>query len=187
MREPKRNLLLTLAACAVLVLGLSACTTTQSASTQIDDAAITTAVKSKLAADPEVNPFNIDVDTDDGVVRLSGTVAKAEARTEAAQLARNTDGVRRVVNDIEVGTTTLGERAASTGLAAKVKAKIAADPELNPFNIDVDGTGDGVITLSGTVKTMAASQEAEQLARNTDGVRDVRNMLKVGDADMGSE
>jgi osmotically-inducible protein OsmY len=37
------------------------------------------------------------------------------------------------------------------------------------------------------VKTEAARQEAEQLARNTDGVRDVRNLLEVGDEAMGGE
>lgn len=186
MRNTNRNLLFTLAACALLTLGLGACASTQTAGTQVDDAAITTTVKSKLTADPEVNPFNIDVDTENGVVRLSGTVKNPEARTAAESLARNTEGVRNVINDVEIGETTIGERVSQSGLAAKVKAKIAADPELNPFNIDVDGSGD-VITLSGRVKTEAARQEAEQIARNTDGVRDVRNLLEVGDEAMGGE
>jgi osmotically-inducible protein OsmY len=172
--------MLTVAACLAIALGLGACSSTQSASTQVDDAAITTAVKTKLTADPEINSFNIDVDTDEGVVRLSGTVEKARARAEAGRLARNTPGVRAVRNDIEVGRTTAGERLSSAGLAAKVKAKIVADPELNPFNIDVDGGGVGEITLSGRVATRSARAEAERLARNTEGVRDVRNLLEVG-------
>jgi osmotically-inducible protein OsmY len=179
--------MLTLAACAVLVLGLGACSSTQSASTQIDDAALTSAVKAKLTADPEINPFNIDVDTDEGVVRLSGKVEKAAARSEAERLARNTEGVRRVINDIDVGKTTVGERVAHSGLASKVKAKIAADPELNPFNIDVDASGDGVITLTGRVATQAAREEAGMLASRTEGVRHVHNRLEVGDVDMGGE
>lgn len=181
MSTPYRNRMSILAACAAIVLGLGACSSTQSASTQIDDATITGAVKAKLTADPEINAFNIDVDTDEGVVRLSGRVEKALARAEAERLARTTSGVRRVINDIDVGRTTAGERLSSAGLAAKVKAKIAADPELNPFNIDVDGGADGVITLSGRVATRAARAEAERLARNTEGVEDVRNLLKVGE------
>lgn len=181
MRYPDKKPFLILAACALLALGLGACSSTQSASTQVDDAALTATVKAKLAADPEINPFNIDVDTDAGVVRLSGKVEQAEARSAAERLARNTDGVRNVINDIEVGETTLEERAENSGLAAKVAAKIAADPELNPFNIDVDGAGDGVITLSGRVATHDARREAEQLARNTEGVRAVENRLEVGD------
>jgi osmotically-inducible protein OsmY len=67
------------------------------------DAALTAAVKARLAADPEVDAFAIDVDTVDGVVTLSGKVESAAQRDEAAELARGTDGVSEVVNRIEVG------------------------------------------------------------------------------------
>lgn len=67
------------------------------------DAALTAAVKGRLAADPEVDALAIDVDTVDGVVTLSGKVDSAAQRDEAAELARGTDGVREVVNRIEVG------------------------------------------------------------------------------------
>ena len=87
----------------VLALALDACSSTKSAGTQVDDAAITTKVKAKLAADGDINPFNIDVDTNEGVVTLQGRVAKEEARTKAEQLARDTEGVKRVVNLVKVG------------------------------------------------------------------------------------
>ncbi|HEX2223500.1 MAG TPA: BON domain-containing protein [Thermoanaerobaculia bacterium] len=84
-------------------LALGACSSTQTAGEQIDDAGITAAVKAKLAADGDINPFNIDVDTVDGVVTLTGKVAQAEARSKAESLARDTDGVKRVNNLITVG------------------------------------------------------------------------------------
>jgi hyperosmotically inducible periplasmic protein len=87
----------------ILALALGACSSTKTAGTQVDDAAITAKVKAKLAADGDINPFNIDVDTNEGVVTLQGRVAKDEARTKAEQLARDTDGVRRVINLIKVG------------------------------------------------------------------------------------
>jgi osmotically-inducible protein OsmY len=90
----------------VLALALGACSSTRSAGTQVDDAAITAAVKAKLAADGDINPFNIDVDTNEGVVTLQGRVAKEEARTKAEQLARETDGVKRVINLVKVGDKT---------------------------------------------------------------------------------
>ncbi len=102
----RNHLLLRLSAvCLALVLALSlgACSSTRSAGTQVDDAAITAKVKAKLAADGDINPFNIDVDSNEGVVTLQGRVAKEEARTKAEQLARNTDGVTRVINLIKVG------------------------------------------------------------------------------------
>ena len=87
----------------VLALALGACSSTRTAGTQVDDAAITTKVKAKLAADGDINPFNIDVDTNEGVVTLQGRVAKDEARIKAEQIARDTDGVRRVINLVKVG------------------------------------------------------------------------------------
>ena len=89
-----------------ILLALGACSTTQTAGAQVDDAAITAAVKAKLAADGDINPFNIDVDTNEGVVTLQGRVEKEAARTKAEQLARETDGVRRVINLVKVGDQT---------------------------------------------------------------------------------
>ncbi|HVR95813.1 MAG TPA: BON domain-containing protein [Thermoanaerobaculia bacterium] len=86
-----------------LLLAFGACSSTQTAGTQVDDAAITAAVKAKLAADGDINPFNIDVDTNEGVVTLQGRVEKEEARTKSEQLARDTENVRRVINLIKVG------------------------------------------------------------------------------------
>ncbi|HWN40625.1 MAG TPA: BON domain-containing protein [Thermoanaerobaculia bacterium] len=86
-----------------MLLALGACKSTTTPGTQVDDAAITASVKAKLAADGDINPFNIDVDTNEGVVTLQGRVEKEEARTKAEQLARETDGVRRVINLVKVG------------------------------------------------------------------------------------
>jgi osmotically-inducible protein OsmY len=63
-------------------------------------------------------------------------------------------------------------------ITAKVKAKLAADPEVNALGIDVD-TSDGVVTLTGRTASEALRLEAEKLARGTAGVRDVRNHLEI--------
>jgi hyperosmotically inducible periplasmic protein len=101
-----RNSMLRLpAVCFMLILAmaLGACSSTKTAGAQVDDAAITAKVKAKLAADGDINPFNIDVDTNEGVVTLQGRVSKEEARTKAERHARETDGVRRVINLVKVG------------------------------------------------------------------------------------
>ena len=87
----------------VMALALSACSSTKSAGTQVDDAAIVAKVKAKLAADGDINPFNIDVDSNEGEVVLQGTVKTDDTRRKAEQYARDTDGVRRVRNLIKVG------------------------------------------------------------------------------------
>jgi hyperosmotically inducible protein len=66
------------------------------------DPGITTAVKGKLAADDVVKSYRIDVDTKDHVVTLNGAVDTPAARERAVQLARNTNGVRDVVDRLTV-------------------------------------------------------------------------------------
>jgi hyperosmotically inducible protein len=75
----------------------------QSAGAVATDAAITTAVKSKLLADPAVGGLKIDVDTSGGVVTLIGTVASRAEADQALKLARGTEGVDRVINKLKVG------------------------------------------------------------------------------------
>jgi hyperosmotically inducible periplasmic protein len=68
----------------------------------VSDAAITTAVKTKLLGDGKTPGLKIDVDTDHGVVTLSGDVPTATERSTAVRLARGTKGVTRVVDKITV-------------------------------------------------------------------------------------
>jgi len=68
----------------------------------VDDSAVTTKVKAKFAEDPTVSAMSIKVDTMKGVVQLSGFAKTQEERMMAERLARNTNGVREVRNDIIV-------------------------------------------------------------------------------------
>jgi hyperosmotically inducible protein len=69
----------------------------------VKDSAITTKIKSKLAADHLSSLAKIRVDTDaDGVVYLSGTAHSKDQIERAVDIARNTDGVRGVHNGIVV-------------------------------------------------------------------------------------
>jgi len=69
----------------------------------VSDAAVTSAVKAKLLGDGKTPGLKIDVDTQDGVVTLSGNVATAAEQANALRLARNTRGVKRVVDKMTVG------------------------------------------------------------------------------------
>ncbi|MBY4597397.1 BON domain-containing protein [bacterium BD-1] len=63
----------------------------------IDDAWITSKVKTQLLADDQVKGTQINVDTKGNVVTLTGTAPSAEARAKAIELAKATRGVRGVV------------------------------------------------------------------------------------------
>lgn len=67
------------------------------------DAAITMKIQAKYAGDDVVKGRNIDVDTDNGVVTLKGSVDSAREKQAAEQIARQVEGVQRVVNELKVG------------------------------------------------------------------------------------
>jgi hyperosmotically inducible periplasmic protein len=68
----------------------------------IDDASITTAVKTKLAEDRPATLTQISVETSLRTVHLTGAVKDEFLRQRAAELAKSVKGVREVVNDITV-------------------------------------------------------------------------------------
>jgi hyperosmotically inducible protein len=68
----------------------------------LTDAAVTSAVKAKLLADTAVSGLKIDVDTKDGVVTLNGTVATKAEADRAISVARESDGVKRVVSNLRI-------------------------------------------------------------------------------------
>ena len=68
----------------------------------VADSAITTKIKAQLAADEGLSGSNINVDTKDGIVTLSGTVTSKALRKRAGQIASDTGGVKGVTNNIKV-------------------------------------------------------------------------------------
>jgi hypothetical protein len=75
------------------------------------DSGITTKVKTAMAADPIVKAYQVDVTTENKVVTLTGDVETTAAKEQAARIARQTDGVREVIDRLRVNDT-----AATSGL-----------------------------------------------------------------------
>jgi hyperosmotically inducible periplasmic protein len=67
-----------------------------------DDAAITAKIKAAILAEPGLKSLQINVDTKDGTVALSGTVGNVELRERAKPLASSTSGVKGVVDQLTV-------------------------------------------------------------------------------------
>ena len=64
------------------------------------------------------------------------------------------------------------------GITTSVKTKLAADDTVKAYQVDVD-TNNKVVTLRGDVETVTQKEEAVMIGRNTDGVRDVIDQLRV--------
>jgi hypothetical protein len=87
---------------ALVALTLLAGSPLVAAAGAAEDTMITTKVKTKLTTDRVKNLVSVNVDTKDGVVHLKGTVPNEQAKAEAERLAKGTDGVVSVTNDIKV-------------------------------------------------------------------------------------
>ena len=153
------------------------------------DSGVTAKVKAKLAIDDTVKAYQIAVTTQDKVVTLSGSVSTEEERERALQLARETEGVVDVRNQIMVRTSdesgdapdtdrTVGQVIADAGITAAVKANLLEDPTVRGLRIDVD-TREGVVYLTGIVRNDREKDRAVEIALNTNDVRDVQADLRI--------
>jgi osmotically-inducible protein OsmY len=152
-----------------------------SKSTQQADEGVTSVVQSSLEASDKVKARQVDVETREGVVYLTGVVDTEEARREAGRVTWRTEGVSGVVNDLTVGEMTVGAWADDVLISSKVKSKLIANSEIKAGDIDVSSS-QGVVTLIGRVSSKIISSDAERIARGTKGVTDVNNELLVGKA-----
>jgi len=87
------------------IASLSACAAIsgrETAGQYIDDATITTTVKAKIIAEPTLKVLQINVETMQGVVQLSGFVDSQKSETKAVEIAKRVRGVTSVKDDLVV-------------------------------------------------------------------------------------
>jgi hyperosmotically inducible protein len=157
---------------AALVISLAGCERRTAG-----DTTITTAVKNKLAADPTTSAAKIDVDTSNGVVTLSGKVPTAAEKSEAERIARNTQGVRQVVNNIsaERGEGGVGGTLSDAAILTSIKSQYMTNGIIGT-NVDVKN---GEVTITGEVDNPQEKSRAEEIARQASGVKSVKNLLTI--------
>jgi len=88
-------LLIVLASCAMF-------SGRETAGQYLDDTTITSAVKAKILSDSSLKVLEINVETMQGVVQLSGFVDQAQSKTKAEALARQVKGVKAVKDNLVV-------------------------------------------------------------------------------------
>lgn len=161
----------------------------------VNDATITAKVKSNLLWNRTTDGLDIDVDTEDRVVTLTGSVETAAQRDMAMQLARNTSGVRKVVGRLAVDpdapdvtdtiAETVGDAAEKTGqvfsdawITSKVKTVLAFNKNADGSDIDVS-TENGVVTLGGVVPSERQKRYVVNLVQDIVSVKSVNDQLEI--------
>ncbi len=170
--------------CAAVLIGGAAAggyavaTDERQTSRMMDDSAITTRIKNAMIKDGIIKAHQVDVDTVNGHVTLSGVVESTTVSRRAVQIATGEAGVKSVKNNLQIGQKTWSETFNDNWLGSKIKSKLMAEPEIRSLNIDVD-VHKGVVTLTGVVGDSYQRKRAIEIARSTEGVRRVVDNLKV--------
>lgn len=140
------------------------------------DATITASVKSKLLWSNLVRGLDVDVDTVDRRVQLSGEADSVSARDAATRLALGTVGVRSVDNQLRVNPSMVRKPAADpvsdVWITMRVKNSLLYSKHVDGLDIDVD-TRNGVVNLKGSVSSPQERALAVELAENVGGVKRV--------------
>jgi osmotically-inducible protein OsmY len=148
-------------------------------------------LETALLLNRHLNNFTIDNEVRKGKATLTGSVESEIDRKLAEEVAHSVDGITAVDNQLKVESSKsttrrdndTKERAFSQKLddmttTAMVKSKLLADQSTHGLAINVD-TINGVVSIQGDVTTHEEKQLAEKITANTDGVREVKNLLKV--------
>ncbi len=150
------------------------------ASSTAQDMWTTSAVKMRLLANSKTPGFDINVDTDGGVVTLFGIVDSQAAKDAAGAEVRKTDGVKGLVNELQVvapGKQDVGA-ANDESIDEAVNKRLDANELLKGSDIEVD-VKNGVVHLTGTVDSQSDRITALTVTRSTLGVRGLVDDLKV--------
>lgn len=158
----------------MLILVIFFCSVLPSVAQTITDNDIEAAVDTQLMRDHSVQAHMIDIDSNGGVVTLSGTANRLVAMERATDIAMTVKGVKAVVNNIQM----LPDERPDPQILDDVKKVLSFDPVADNAEIGLE-VNDAKVTLSGTVDSWQGKNLIETTVKKIKGVRQVVNSLKV--------
>lgn len=141
------------------------------------DAQIQADVLEELRWDSRVQPNEIGVTANDGIVSLTGWVDGYSKKWAGERAAHRVRGVRAVVNDLEVRLPVAAERT-DPDLAAAAGQALEWDAFVPMQRIDIT-VSKGWLSLQGEVEWQYQKRAAERAVRRLSGVRGVTNLITV--------
>ena len=166
--------------CAEMVVGGAAATASaahdrRTLGVYVEDQSIEFKAGEKLTTDAEIRQqCQINVTSYNMTVLLTGQAANQALRERAEQLVGSVEHVRRVVNEVEIGSfASLGELTRDSALTTEIKFRLTQIdiPDFDPMRVKVI-TERGVVFLMGLL-TQQEAQAVTNLVRHVSGVRRV--------------
>lgn len=158
----------------------------------VQDARLEGALQTALSLNRMLDSFRIKVEVDGKQARLSGEVENEVERQLAEDVARATRGIEQVENLLQVNTQLVerplelrayAQRLEDVTLAAVIRARLLWSRTTEKAPIEVQSS-EGVVTLRGKVDSAEAKELAGVVARTTDGVYLVNNLVSLDTAAM---
>jgi len=119
----------------------------------------------------------VKIDSEDGIVKLTGTVAEESHKSLAQETAASLSGVIRVDNKLETKAEVAAENA-DTWIGRKVKLALIFHRNVNISKTTVE-VKDGIVTLKGEASSMAQKELTVEYAKDIEGVKEVKDELTV--------
>ncbi|RMH61814.1 MAG: BON domain-containing protein [Zetaproteobacteria bacterium] len=151
----------------------------RSVGTQIDDVSIGAKINARLVAEKDMPSRWVSVQVIDGVVYLTGFLPTREHVRRAVYIASQVKGVRKVhAENLKVGRPSALAIVSDSWITTKIKSKLLADPVVSGFTFHVE-TVNGKVYLTGIVDSQRQRRRAVDIARATDGVTAVVDLVEV--------
>lgn len=139
----------------------------------MEDLQIGDSIRSKIASDPQLKKELIEINVQDQVVTLSGTVSNKGLSTRAEEIVANIEGIRSVKNHLVIASTEEDEKIKNRLINTFSMNNQIALPNLN---IDVQNR---VVTISGSVDEIWKKILIREMAIDTSGIKKVINKIAV--------
>lgn len=160
----------------VTVMVLSVLDATPIQARTMNDPSITTAIEDELIIDQGVRLNDIEIQSNNGIVTLSGSVNNILAKERAVQIAQTVKGVRSVVNRIKVEP---GVLRSNSEIKKDVVDSLLSDPATESYQVKVSVDQNGTVSLSGVVDSWHERNLIETVTKGTRGVTEVINDIRV--------
>ena len=151
----------------------------KSLGTAVDDATIKLNISRKLLISENNLFINIDTNVVDGMVLLTGIVKNQESRIEAVKIVWEVEGVREVINEIEIGDkTSIKEYANDVWITTQIKALAARDIGLRFISYNIE-TIRGKVYLAGITSRPEQLETLVNITKSVKGVKEVVNYVVI--------
>ena len=149
----------------------------RSAGAALDDTTVSVRVQGRLLQEDPGLFAKVGVEVHEGRVLLTGVVNKDEAKEKAGQITWETQGVKEVLNELQVHPKgrlldAVRDAGVDTAITAKLRYQLAVDENIYDINYDIE-------TVNGTVYLLGIARSDEELTAVTEIARTIKGVTAV--------